>query len=454
MTLLITCSEISVKRYILRTDFIRQICSSGAIKVVLAVPEGETEEYRREFGGPDVVVEGVPEVKQSLGVKILAFFARNAHPSRTVVWVEKEQYFLDGNLLMYLVRRFMRAVFAFLPLTHLFIRFAELRIKDDPAVVSVLNKYRPDAVLTTVLFRDFDVGFARTAKKRNIALFGMIRSWDNLTTYGYIRVVPDVFLAQSEFIADMARRYQKFPASMIKVTGTPLYDLYIKKDILWPREKFFASYDTGPVAGIILYGAMGKFLFPKEDEVIALFEDILARYGNRLTDVKFIYRAHPSFPVDEEIRRKSAGVLISQPGTLLKPGSSERYGMMREDEEFYVNSLYHASLIITPASTVAIEAMLFDKPVILLAFDPSLPPADARSAKEFLKYFTHFREMLNCKGVDIAHSPEELGELLIKNLGNPGLNSKNRDCVRKRFLDPLDGKSSLRMVKYVMDALK
>jgi hypothetical protein len=447
-TILVTSSEITVARNLLRTDFLKKLLSNTEVHVVLAVPAGDHKSYKEEFGGERVTVVGVERPRETFFSRIVIFVARNAHRSRTIRWVQDEQYFLDAKVMLYLVRLFTYYVVGSIPLMHRIIRAFDRRITTDPAICKIFDEYRPDMLLATVLFRDVDVQFAREAKRRGIKLLGMMRSWDNCTTYGHMRVVPDVFLSQSAFISEMAIRYQKIPAKRIILVGAPLYDLYIKKEIIWSREKFLKYFGLPSDSLVALFGAVGTFLFTEEEQLIGLFNDLLKK---KLipSALRFIYRAHPSFPVRRELPDSDNGVIVHRTGGT---ASQIRGDMLAEDEDLYINSLFHADVVITTASTVGVEAALFDKPVISIDFDHVKPPVFARSPRVF-QTLTHVKEMMKCRGMRRVASQSELASAISGYLRDPSQDAVGRRCIRERLLEPLDEKSSERMVEYVTKAL-
>ena len=75
-----------------------------------------------------------------------------------------------------------------------------------------------------------------------------------------------------------------------------------------------------------------------------------------------------------------------------------------EDLSEYTSCLKHCAMGINPASTVSLELMMFDKPVMNIGFDP--PGSDLPRAYRWSRHidFDHYRPVADSGGVMVAWS--------------------------------------------------
>jgi hypothetical protein len=69
-----------------------------------------------------------------------------------------------------------------------------------------LISYPPDLVLLTDIFHPMDVALLHLARANGIRTVGMVRSWDNTTSKGYLRAVPDQVVTPNDLVlGELAR---------------------------------------------------------------------------------------------------------------------------------------------------------------------------------------------------------------------------------------------------------
>jgi CDP-glycerol glycerophosphotransferase (TagB/SpsB family) len=308
-------------------------------------------------------------------------------------------------------------------------------------------------LFATSLFNfDFDVLVSREAKKRGIKVVGMIRSWDNFSSHGLLRVIPDVFLIQNDFLIDMAEKYQGIYRKNVpmKIIGLPHYDeVFNLKEVIEPREKFLSRLNLGPNEKYILYGAMGDFLFERESMDMPKIFDNLVEDGSLKVN-KVVYRAHPKFRIESEQKLKNVHFDIS--GEYVRTAHS---GI--SNNAYLINSIYHSEVLITGASTMAIDSAIIDKPVICVAFDGLAKDGEVSyysSVKRFYDLYTHFEELVKTGGVKIAYSKEQMVDFVKKYEDDSSLDREGRMAIKDRFCYRIDGLSSKRLFEYLVEELK
>ena len=109
--------------------------------------------------------------------------------------------------------------------------------------------------------------------------------------------------------------------------------------------------------------------------------------------------------------------------------------------------------MINVASTITIESCLFDTPVVNIGFDANLDLDFNRSVKRHFQY-SHYIDIVESKGVKIANSEKELNEFINRYLNDSTLDSAGRNQIVDNQCSFRDGKSSDRLLRYIIDFTK
>ena len=93
------------------------------------------------------------------------------------------------------------------------------------------------------------------------------------------------------------------------------------------------------------------------------------------------------------------------------------------------NSLAHADIVVTMYSTFFIEAAIFNKPLVGIAFDGYKTLDYWNSAKRFFEW-DHLRDIGNLGGIRMVRSREELADSINPYFENP----KELEAGRKKIV--------------------
>lgn len=431
-TIFITVGEPVVARNIIRTRFFPAL--KGRLladdRVVLIVETKQKGGYADLADGERVVVESLEMPRASRYEKALAFVARNAFSTGTNDVMQRRAYALGESSIPPFLKRTLGVVLGSSRTFQDVIRFLELRIVPSREVANLFDRYKPTLVFSTVIVNTaVDVPIVREAKRRNIRVLGMVRSWDNLTSFGFLRFLPDMFLAQNEYIKDMTARLHGMSPARISVVGLPHYDLYKDSSLVLPRESFLAQYGIAPDKKLLVYAAVGDFLFRREAEMADVLERIIAG-GSLKYPAAVVYRTHPSFPMPIEKIRALAHVI---------PDDASQKAKGYDAFTHLINLLAHADVVVTAGSTMMIDAIAMGKPAITCTFDGVSGDSYWFSVARFHDRFTHIVELLKEGGVRLAHSEEELISAINRYLENPSADAVGQKQVVARFIAPYGG---------------
>ena len=124
----------------------------------------------------------------------------------------------------------------------------------------------------------------------------------------------------------------------------------------------------------------------------------------------------------------------------------------RENFIAFINTLRNADIIISTYSTISVEAVVFDRPLININFDGYHNRLPDESVKR-LEYFSHFIHVSGTGALSNVNSEAELKSALSLYLASPDTLHREREALQRKMCFRLDGKSSLRIVEAVLDYL-
>jgi hypothetical protein len=456
-TVLFTLGEDIVARNILESNFWTSFKDNNPnTRVVLLVQPDRTSYYENLFANDSgVSIEPFKRQKPKSLENFVMSLARSGINTHTNLWSKMRSYYRgDSSATATATKIAHQYTLANFNWYKKFLRRMILVIGQDDAAREIFLKHQPDLLCALSLTNyDFDVVIAREAKRRKIPIFGMVRSWDNLSSHGLLRVVPNLLVLQNEFLKDMALRHQAISEREVSlpVIGLPHYDAVLDPaSWLLERSEFLHLINVNPSNKIITYGAMGSFLFIKEDEMPEIFDDMIAS-GVLGDNVTLIYRGHPKFQISGEKMKQFGNVVFDVAGAYLTDNE-----LKLNPTTFFFNLIYHSDVIVTGGSTMAIDAAVLDKPTVCVAFDGRKEAERVNyweSVKRFYDLYTHFEKLLETAGVRLAYNEGELVKHIKEYLNDPSLDHPGRQAIVNLFVGPLDGKSGQRLASLLKDEI-
>lgn len=441
--MLITAGEDIIVRNILQTDFLPELKRMlPDAKFVIAVDPKKLETLEPKFKDEHVSLVGFVRGATPRYESLIMTLARSGIKSKTNLWSKMRSYERDHST--FFATYFKRAHTALLGDWDGYKRFLRqriLRLTSDPSAKKLFDAVKPDVLITLSLTNfDFDIPITREARKRAVPILGMARSWDNFSSHGLLRMIPDQLYIQNVFLKDMAAQYQALTERDVPMTivGLPHYDAYAgacTKTI--SRERFCELYGLDPNKKIILYGAMGDFLFPEEPGMADVLEHVIEE-GKIGTPAQALYRVHPKFQSALERIEGMKHVKAMKPDSYVTNDAASGLS----NEELYLAALCHADVVVSGASTVAIDATVVGKRVICVAFDGTTPEHEVlywHSVKRFYDSYTHFEALMDTGVILRADTPEMLAEEVNECFAHPTPDGAARKRALDTFVEPLGG---------------
>lgn len=449
-SLFLTSFHPLISRNILMGDVLPRFARER--RVVIFVPAHKADYFRERFAGPRVVIEGVPT---ELGRRDLLFrrLALALTPTRDLAIKKRVEFARDRRLFSYLASTIPALLCGRSRVCVRLLRALDRRTAKERTFTDFFERHRPDLIVSTDVQNEIDIALMREAKRRGIRAVGMVRSWDNLTSKGILRCIPDRLIVHNELIKAEAVRYSFVNPSVISMIGIPHYDRYARARALLgtpaarsAREAFFASLGFDRAKKLILYAPFGdRYIRDNQTDICIL--ETLAEF-----DANILVRLPPTDTVNfAGFKTRNARVAFYESGAASGRGGKKVNEVSEADEEHLVQSLSAADVVVTGQSTIAVDAAAFDTPVVIAAFDHEPRPYWDSVVRYFdYEYYKKFRER---SGLAMARSPDELRAFVSRFLENPELDSAVRERIVRDQVFLFDGRATERLADLILSAI-
>lgn len=444
-TIFITIFQGVEAKNILRTDIYKKLIADEDIRLVFFVDSPERAEYyKREFTHPRVIYEVVPEI---LSKGLDAFFSNVSFlflktattDLRRKMDLEQNRnhvsHFVSWTMNRLLARRLFRKIIRALDYALIRTNFYSL----------YFEKYRPAAVFLAHLFDDNEAHLLREARRSGVKTIGFINSWDKLTSRRSLRLLPDSMIVFNDIVKKEALKYADMPAKDIFVAGIPQYDWHVNHRPI-SREEFCRKNSLDISKKIIVYAPMGKTFSNSDWDIIDLLRGSIV--DGQLSNVNLFIRFQPNDFLDEAELTKRPWLKYDYPGVRFSRKRGVNWDMSFEDIRGLTDTLANADLFICYASSMSVDAAIFDKPVININFEVKEKQSLSQTPTFFYQT-EHYGKALRAGGIQMPESKEELIRDINAYLADPSLDREGRRCLINDQCGKLDGKSGQRIAEYI-----
>ncbi|MFY9461875.1 MAG: CDP-glycerol glycerophosphotransferase family protein [Candidatus Sungiibacteriota bacterium] len=438
-TIFITCFNGFISRNILSTDAFSILKAGGDIRIVIFTPEKRAPTLREEYGDANVFIEGIEISSKAIENPIERFMwvlATNLLRTRTRRVQRWTKFARDKNVADYLfsilVSFFGR--FGFIRSSY---RFAASRIVPGAEFEKYFDQYNPNLLFAADVYTPQDAKMMRCAKRRNITVIGMVRSWDNVTSKTLLTHIPDYMVVNSRCVREEVAHYGGISRERIFITGVPHYDRYVSSNCT-PRDRFLEEQGLDANKKLILFATPGDNYLennPITPLVLESLKDINANIFVRLPLVG---------------KEDLAGFVLPKNAVLDDPGNYQNFTQVhvtQKSDKHLANCLNASDIVITWASTMILDAAVFNRPIILVDFDATPRPYHYSIVRYY--DYEHHQFILKSGGVRLAKNPEELKYWVKRYLDEPHLDEEGRKKVVREYCGEMDGGAGRRLGEFL-----
>jgi hypothetical protein len=306
------------------------------------------------------------------------------------------------------------------------------------------NSHPPNLLVTTnpLLMRDAEL--ISTAHVLGIPTLGLVRSWDNV--HKGLQCRPQYLAVWNEINRQEVVEFNAYQPENVVPIGAPQFDPYFAADTLWSREKLAKEFNLDPARPIILFATLGYFIQGLDE---TCWMDLLLDQINQEIipgRPQVICRLHP-WSRFEHFKRyaEHPDVRLSYTDRYLP---TLTWYMTKDDVVLVANMLKHADVVITPGSTITLEAAIFDRPTLVPIFH-TYQPERARDYFTKVVFSKHFRRIEQLGLVPIIRKAEDYAPAIIRCLNEPGWYREQRAQLVRDYVHFTDGKAVERFTKLI-----
>jgi len=358
------------------------------------------------YGMKDNLITGYPKNNsaRALLVKMIYFFTSYIHSDSSILLAEKLQ----------------------------FLSFSKNKI--IKSYRQLLNEDKPSHVFFTHQRPPYVAPFLYAAQQLKIPASTFIFSWDNLASKGRMLGAFDYFLVWSQLMKDeLLYFYPNVRKENVKVVGTPQFEPYVMPKYKSSAEDFFTKFRLDINKKTICYSCADVSIGQNDPVVISAIANAI-RNNAIEPKAQLIVRTSPA---EDDSRFKSVKdefpeLIWNVPKWILsRENHAETWSQRVPSEEDVTDLrslLEYVDLNINMCSTMSLDFMLFDKPVINTVFGNS--ENGLYNDQRFLNY-GHFKKVVDSQSVTIAKNAVELIEQINTTLNHP----EERTMQRKAMID-------------------
>lgn len=443
----------------LRTGVLRRVLEGDpSVHVLILSPMAHDPEFVQETAHPQVSVAPLaPHQPSGLEARLLALMQAayidsgvtesvrirrmEAQAKGTIRWIRAKRL-LAQLLAPSMVARPTRYALSDRWVSHR--RIEALFDRVQPAMVVTSS---PGLILS-------EVPLLRTAVRRGVWSMAIDPSWDNFTN----KLLPvrrvDRLVVWNDLMKQQAVELHGYDAEQVRVAGSPQWDRYFREGVTLSRDAFFERVGADPRCKLVTVTTTPRELYPHHDHVLRVLVSAI-RNGRFSHPVQVLVRLHPRD--DRAHYTEFEGVpevIVEKPfRTTVRAADGMAVDVTAESQRHLANTLAHSDVIVNVASTIAVEAAIFDTPVVNVAFDGEEASEFARSARRYYR-FTHYVNVMRHDAVRVAETPEALVSEVNRYLDDPARDREGRKRAAVEQCQFLDGRSAERVAQAVLDDLR
>jgi hypothetical protein len=372
--------------------------------------------FKQLYGMKSNLILGYPISNSinSIIIKILYFFTKHIHSTKSILFAEKLQFLSFSN--------------------HEITKTYQKLIEED----------RPHLVFFTHQRPSFLAPLLATFHKNKIPTTTFIFSWDNLTSKGRMLGNFDDFLVWSDLMKTELQYFYNTPSTNIHIVGTPQFEPYVLDRYVTTKSDFYKKFGLTETKKIICFSCADISIGANDGLIIETIAQAIKEQKIH-TEVQFLVRTSPAEDALRfaKVKADFPEIIWNEPSWVLsRTNHAEAWSQRiptQEDIMDLRSILEFSDLNINMCSTMSLDFMLFDKPVINTVFGNKTN--GLYDDQRFL-YYDHFKKVVDSDAVKIAKNANELIDAINFSLENPTARIENqKKIVQLQISKPLENTS-------------
>lgn len=247
----------------------------------------------------------------------------------------------------------------------------------------------------------------RLQKKYGYQTLFLIDNWDNLSSKSVFITPPDYLTVWGQQSLEHARDIHRISTDRVFPIGTPRFEHYFQTMNQALESPYSFAY-------VLYVGCQVSFDELGSLKLLDKAIEELNQSGQLPCPLKIIYRPHPwrrprqcpdrfnpddytHVQLDEQLKEQYYQYQFAKDKNVFQPAL-----------DYYPKLLKNACFVMGPLTTMLLEASLFHKPVMAIAYDDGIHFTNPKSA---LASYKHFEGLTELPGMSFAHEVAEMESL-------------------------------------------
>lgn len=296
---------------------------------------------------------------------------------------------------------------------------------------AILRDTSPDLLVTASAGLALDGQIMCAAKALQIPIATVVQSWDKTSTKGYPPVHPDYMLVWSHLTRQEAIHYLDMPPEHVFVDGAPGWDSMFNASPSCTREEFLHKHGLAADTANLIYVSLGYPAY--HDGNLCLVKHLVEGLQTQAFPPRtgLLLRPHPAFHDEPQLLHQYHDIARGLPhGRAAMPIPARvtygaDYFLDARDGQDLIDMFHHCDACVEVASTQMIEAAIFDKPIIDIAFGTWKTSIYDIPLKQLT--LQHLERIFATNGVTRVFSPEHLAPTIAAELASPQRLKRERE---------------------------
>jgi hypothetical protein len=300
-------------------------------------------------------------------------------------------------------------------------------LPSPPVIDAELRARGPDIVVVSPLLckSTYQADYVQSARRLGIPSFVCVASWDNLTSKGRVRALPDAIAVWNEAQARELTELHDVPAGRIRITGAQQFDRWFGRRPATDRAAFAASVGLPDDRPYLLFVGSTNQLRASDAEasyVRAWLAALRSSEAPALRNMPVLVRPHP----------KTVGlwraVELDDPNAFVWERDAS-FPIEEQERSAYFDGIYHSAAVVGINTSAMIEGAIVGRPVHTVCVP---------EFHEMQYGLTHFHYMLKERGgfLRVASSFEDHVRLLAHDLQHADGWREDQLAFAQTFLRP------------------
>lgn len=446
-------------RMLLQTDLLGRLIRKG-YKIAVITPAKNDQNlinYAKEHGIEMIEYNPSSSLWQGEYMRIRKYLFEDIKKN-AALW---EKHLRDLKMAGSFSRRFKIQLYYILylilnnlPFLRKWLAGYEKKSLKDPAADELLAKLDPRLLIATYPMNlpESRLLYAGNKSDRVRTVIHLL-SWDNITCKGYFPQLASRYISWGNIMTQEFMEFYKMPKEHIYNTGVPHFDLHKGTQGSLNYKEIIKAKGLNPEKPYIFFALGAPYFSPTEIDIAEWLAKKIER--DEFGDMQLIIRPHPQNLSDNKAdtilkerlkAMQSSRVVIDWPKML--KSSSLNWSMQMDDMLEFAYLLEGCRLSINSGSTVSIDSLLHDKPVIQPLFDakPGLP---WWQSVDRVWDYTHCKKLVDLGGVIATKNFEEFEFEIRRYLDNPAYSLARMQQARFEEVGVNDGNATERVVEAI-----